>query len=124
HRRRRRRLRHRLSAALRGVHRRVEPRSDRPRRQHLLRPEADDRRGAAWLGPHQRGAHGLDPAGPRLHRVALGAAARRLLPRALRGARPALAVSATAAYDSKVRARGMTPLWAFAAVAFLVLSVV
>jgi cobalamin transport system permease protein len=33
-------------------------------------------------------------------------------------------VSATAAYDSKVRARGLTPVWTCAAVAFLVLSVV
>ena len=49
--------------------------------------KAVDGRGAARLGSDQRGAHGLDRPHPRLDRLALGAAARGLLPRDVVGAR-------------------------------------
>ncbi len=65
----------------------VQPRPDRPRGHGVLRAEAVDRGGATRLGPHQRRPHGLDRPHRRLDRIALGAAARELLPRDVLGAR-------------------------------------
>ena len=62
HRRRGRRARLRLSAALGRVRRLREPGPDRARGHRLLRPEAVDRRRAAGLGSRQRRADGLDRA--------------------------------------------------------------
>ncbi len=70
----------RLPAALVRVRRLGEPRSDRARRHGVLWPEAVHCRGSARVGPSQRGEDGVDRARPRLDRLALGAAARELLP--------------------------------------------
>ena len=78
HRRRGRQERLRLPEALGRVHRRGRPRPDRPRRHDVLRPDRGEGRRAARL-EHDRGREERRRRrGERRHRLALGAADRRL----------------------------------------------
>src|SRR5438034_5164215 len=86
----------------------------------MLRADGRDGRRACRLGPHQGGAFGLDRPHRRLDRLPLGTAPGELLPRGRISARTTLLVETAAARVAYARPRGLTPLWAGAAVAFLV----
>src|SRR5439155_1535987 len=70
----------RLPAALGRVHRRRESRHRRPRRYEMLRPDRQDRRRSAGLGERLGGEAPPGDQRGRRHRLAVGAADRRLRP--------------------------------------------